>query len=151
MQEKVEFKQTFEKATELLGRRMHTTEELRKKLLRRKSDPKSVEEVLEKLKQLKFLDDEAVGRIYLENLIQYKTWGYYGLLRKLLLKGFDKSYCEKILDELLDTETETAIARKALGKRAKQKTADLRKLALALQRKGFRNAVIRRMLEGSSD
>ncbi|MGE5392380.1 MAG: regulatory protein RecX [Candidatus Saccharibacteria bacterium] len=147
MENRTQFKQAYDKAIELLSRRTHTAEELRRKLLRRKiADPAVVEDVIAKLKELRFLNDADAARFYLESLIRYKSFGYFGLLQKLLLKGVAKSAAGELLDELLDLDTEAAIARKLLGKQAKSKQPGKQRAAAMLMRKGFRSQTIAKVL-----
>ena len=140
-----EYQRIFDKAVKLLSLRLHTKEELGRKLLRYKAKKEVINAVLDRLTELKALDDEQFASIFLDNLIRFKTFGYYGLKAKLLSRGIPGDLAEKLLQDQLSPEQETSIARKLIAK----KTGDYQKMAQALQRKGFRSQVIASVLKNS--
>ncbi len=139
-----EYHRIFDKAVKLLALRMHTKAELGRKLLRYKPTKEVIGQVLERLTELKALDDEGFAEIYLDNLIRYKTFGYYGLKAKLLSRGITSDVCEKLLQQQLSLDQEEGIAKKISSK---GKSREL--LAQSLSRKGFRSEVISRIMKNS--
>jgi regulatory protein len=137
-----EYHRIFDKAVKLLSLRLHTTQELRLKLFRYKFDKAVINEVLERLLETKVLNDEAFAENYLDNLIKYKSFGYYGIKSKLLQRGIESKLAERLLQEKLDIDLELTIAKKLLEK----KLADKIKLAQSLARKGFRSEVIAKVV-----
>jgi regulatory protein len=138
-----EYKRTFGHAVKLLNLRMHTTQELRRKLLLRKYNKTYIEQVLARLAELKVLDDARFAEVFLDNLIRYKTYGFYGLKMKLLQRGISSTLAERLLSEQLDLAAETKIAQRLIAK----KSADPDKLAGMLRRKGFRSEVIYKLTQ----
>ncbi|HYE22317.1 MAG TPA: regulatory protein RecX, partial [Verrucomicrobiae bacterium] len=104
-----------------------------------------ITETLEKLKEERFLNDDSVAEAYVDSLIRYKTFGYYGIMAKLKQKGINFDLAEKIVSDKLSTEEEEKIAKKLMDK---NKSSGL-KAAESLKRKGFRSQVIARVTKSS--
>lgn len=132
----------YNRALKLLKRRQHSSFELQRKLEARGYSKSSVVAVLVLLREQDYLNDERFAEIFLDNLIKYKTFGFYGLKGKLLQRGIDKG----IIDDLLSSfgfEDEKRIALKILEKKRER---DPVKLARSLSAKGFRSQVIKDVL-----
>jgi regulatory protein len=135
----MEYSDVYNQAVKYLGMRSHTVFELRTKLGRKKLPRELVEKVLGDLQEQKYLNDEDFARVFTQNLVKYKTFGYYGILAKLKQRGVANDTAVAILEEELGLEAEKKIARKAIGKSPKDSAM---KVAQMLQRKGFRSQVI---------
>jgi regulatory protein len=98
-----------------------------------------IEQVIANLLEQKYLNDSDFARMFAQNLVKYKTFGYYGIMAKLKQRGIANNLAQEVLDEELDLETEKKIAQKAIGKSSKKEPM---KLAQMLQSKGFRSQVI---------
>ncbi|MEJ0021928.1 MAG: regulatory protein RecX [Candidatus Doudnabacteria bacterium] len=133
-----------EKAKSLLKIRPHHSEELAKKLLMRGFDREQVNAVIAKLTDEKLIDNQQFAQNYLDSLIRYKSFGFYGLKAKLMQRGIDGKDAEALLKENLPIETEKEIALKAVEKSQEK---DKAKLAQKLSRKGFRSEVIREVVK----
>ncbi|MBI4049810.1 MAG: RecX family transcriptional regulator [Candidatus Doudnabacteria bacterium] len=133
----------YNKALKLLERRLHTRLELERKLLLRGYEGLLVAEVIERLTELDYLNDQRFAEIFLDNLIKYKTFGFYGLKAKLLQRGIASNEAEQLLKDKLPFEKETEIAQRVLDKKREKNPV---KLAQALSRKGFRTQVIKQIL-----
>jgi len=140
-----ELNSAYEKAIKLLSIRMHTSFELTNKLKLRGFAADVITETLEKLKEERFLNDDSVAEAYVDSLIRYKTFGYYGIMAKLKQKGINFDLAEKIVSDKLSTEEEEKIAKKLMDK---NKSSGL-KAAESLKRKGFRSQVIARVTKSS--
>jgi regulatory protein len=137
------YDKVYDKALKYLDRRAHTYQELFRKLKLKGFDKEVIAEVLDELKEKKYIDDLQFARTFLENLIRYKTFGYYGLVVKLRQRGIEEGAIKELLDELLSLENETEIAERLLRK---YRNLDKKKTAQILARKGFRTEVVRRIL-----
>lgn len=131
----------YDKALKLLSRRLHTSAELRKKLLLRKFDSEIVTKVIGDLTKSGLLQDQIFAENFLDSLIKYKSFGFYMLRAKLLQRGISQGLIEGLLAEKLPIEEELKIAKRAL-----QAGKDKVWLAQSLNRKGFRMAVIKQVL-----
>jgi regulatory protein len=138
------YSKTYDQALKYLALRSHTSFELRSKLLKKKFDGGDIGQALRQLQEQKYLNDEDFARTFAQNLIKYKTFGYFGIKNKLKARGISDNMAESILSEELDMAQEKAIAQRALGKKLKidGPDQDKQKLIMSLQRKGFRNQVI---------
>lgn len=133
------YDKVYNQAIKYLGVRSHTVFEIHTKLTRKKFDKKLIEEVISDLQQRKYLNDRDFAQVFAQNLVKYKTFGYYGIKNKLKQRGVEDSVAEDVLSEELDAAQETKLAHKAVGKSLKK---DKIKLMQMLQRKGFRMQAI---------
>ncbi|OGE81928.1 MAG: hypothetical protein A3H72_03820 [Candidatus Doudnabacteria bacterium RIFCSPLOWO2_02_FULL_48_8] len=134
----------YDKAINLLKIRLHHSEELAKKLSLRGYKQSEVNDVIFRLTKEGLLDNAQFAQAFLDSLIKYKTFGFFGLKAKLLSRGIDSQEAETLLKEYLPLEKEKEIAERFVEK---QKETDKVKLAQSLSRKGFRNQVIKRILD----
>jgi regulatory protein len=128
--------------------RNHTVFELRTKLTRKKLPSDLIEQVIANLIEQKYLNDGDFARMFAQNLVKYKTFGYYGIMAKLKQRGIANDLAQEVLDEELDLDTEKKIAQKVIGKNSGKEPM---KLAQMLQRKGFRSQVISQCIGDFSD
>ncbi|HTL39781.1 MAG TPA: RecX family transcriptional regulator [Methylomirabilota bacterium] len=133
----------YDKALQFIKIRPHSSGELKKKLTLRGFNVEEVQEVTETLKSQGLINDSAYAENYLAELIRNKTFGFYGLLAKLLQRGIEKTEAERVLKEQLSQEVEKTIALKLVGR----KDWDKLKLAQTLSRKGFRTQVISTIIQ----
>ncbi len=121
-----------------LSRREHSINELRTKLGRKTDNPEWIEESINYLKQLKYLDDERYIQNFLKDCNEYKKYGPSRIKQELKLKGIDK---ELINQTFLDSEFdyfESAV--QCLNRKCRDKITDRKekdKLTRFLLSKGF--------------
>ncbi len=134
---------TYDKAVSLIKIRPHYSAELAKKLTLRGFNRGDVEEVINQLFEQGLLNDEQFAKNYLDELIKYKTFGFYGLKAKLMQRGILANDAEKLLKENLSLEAEKQIALRVV-----ERAGDIDKVKLMqkLSRKGFRSEVIRELI-----
>ena len=104
------------KAMDLLGRREHTTQELRIKLLKKDYDPSLIEDVLHALQQERLLSDTR----FVEEYINYRRNKGFGPLRiqaELNARGVKQDLIEEHLN--MSDNAWFAVAREAWRKRFK--------------------------------
>lgn len=133
----------YEKAKSLIKIRPHHSEELIKKLLMRGFDRERINSAIQKLIEEQLIDNEQFAQVYLDSLIRYKTFGFYGLKAKLMQRGIPNRDAEVLLKEKLPIEKEKEIALKVAEKLQEK---DKIKLAQKLSRKGFRSEVIQQIV-----
>lgn len=138
----------YEKAVRLLSIRMHTTGELFQKLKRKGFKPADIRPVIARLEEQKFLDDARFAEIFVDNLKRHKDWGYYGIKAKLLARQIPSDMAAEALAEFYPLEDEIQVAARFLKKQKSPQNITWEKKAQALQRRGFRNDVIARVLKG---
>ncbi|OGE83688.1 MAG: hypothetical protein A3B10_04510 [Candidatus Doudnabacteria bacterium RIFCSPLOWO2_01_FULL_44_21] len=138
------YQKALEKAHRLLKIRPHTRIELIRKLTLKGYNAQLVEKVTQELLEQNLINDELFAQIYLDNLIRYKTFGFYGLKAKLMQRGIPAGEAETLLKEKLPIEAETEIAMRIVDRNS---GLEKNKLAQKLARKGFRSEVIREVLK----
>ncbi len=130
------------KAYNFLGRRMHSYNELKLKLLRKKYEKELIEEVLDTLREKGMLDDYTFGKQYVEEKIRLKAWGKNKLKAELFKKGVASEIIDKIIEEedLAPAENAAVLAEKKmniLSKRGYDKKEISARLYTYLFSKGY--------------
>ena len=128
----------YEYAVYLLSIRLLSVGQLRQKLQKKGYTEAEIAEVIQRLSDLKYLNDEQFAQIYFENLIKYKLFGYFGIKKKLLERKIASAEVEKLLRKFSIAD-ELVIARKAAAKNPRKTREQLVRL---LSSKGFRSDVV---------
>ncbi len=139
------------KAFDYLGRRLHSYSELKLKLLRKKYDKELIVEVLDYLREKKFLDDYQFGKQYAEEKVRLKSWGKNKIKSELYKKGIQAEIIDKIVNEedLSSIENAEALAEKklrVLSGRNYDKRVLASKLYSYLASKGYEYDMIREVI-----
>jgi regulatory protein len=134
---------TYEKALKFLKIRPHHSAELTRKLSMRGFDRAEISDAINQLKGEGLLNDKQFAEMYLESLLKYKTFGYYGLKAKLLSRGVASKDADNLLTKNLLVEQEYQIAQKLVNK---SRGLDKIRLSQRLSRKGFRSEVISQII-----
>jgi regulatory protein len=136
----------------LLSLRLRTEGELRDKMRERGYESQVIDSVLKQLVSQKYIDDVRYASVFVENLKQYKPYGYMKIKQKLMQKRLSMDVIEQTLDELLSLEDEQKIAERYLKKeystvdKEKLKQEEKQKIAQRLQARGFRGQVISKLI-----
>lgn len=85
----------LQKAYSLLSQRMYTQKEIENKLFNLHFDKVIIDNVIKKLKELKYIDDNAYVEEYL-NMASYKNYGANRIKKTLIEKGIDRKLVEQI-------------------------------------------------------
>lgn len=132
-------------ALRLLALRPHATAELRRKLLQRRCGAADVEQTLNRLGELGYLDDLAFARALVAH--RSRSRGPALIAQELAAKGVHRALAEEALSAL-DRGEQVASA-SILGR--SRGSGDPRRTAARLQRRGFSREVIREALDGRLD
>lgn len=117
----VSYQQLLEYALKLLSRRRYTVSKLREKLERRArfcAKTELFDEVTARLVELKYLDDEAFAKDYINDRINFKPRGKFLLKRELKLKGISPEIIETAIKK--QEIDESALAAECLKKYSKK-------------------------------
>lgn len=138
-----------QRAFRLLGRRMHSASELRRKLWNKDYEQKLIDEVIQDLKNNDYLNDEDFIREFVAEKTKSKGWSTKKIKTELFKRGIDN----KLIDEMIngqpsDSEIENAmkLAKKKYDQliRKKLEAKELRnKLSAFLFSKGFEYDLIK--------
>ena len=137
-------------AVRLLGRRLHTYEELKRKLLRRSARDQDVATVLKRLTEYGYLDDKSVAESYSSYRREVEVLGRRRVLNDLSRRGVDPATAEKAVSEVYCESDEHELAREHLQRKFGQRLEEfkiknqkeLARLYRTLIRAGFSASVI---------
>lgn len=89
-----------QRAFRLLGRRMHTASELKRKLWNKDYEQKLIDEVIEDLQNKGYLDDKEFIRAFVAEKSKAKNWSSKKIKSELIKRGL----ASKIIDETLNSQ-----------------------------------------------
>jgi len=105
-----------QKAFRLLGRRLHSASELRRKLWNKDYEQKLIDEVIEDLQKNGYLDDIEFIRAFVAEKIKSKNWS----IKKIKAELFKRGIATKLIDEMF-SEGQTESDLESAMKLAKKK------------------------------
>jgi regulatory protein len=131
-----------ESALRLLGHRSRSRDEIRQRLARKGYEPDLIQEVLEDLARLELVDDDAFSRAWVESRTTARPMGAQRIARELRQKGVARETIQQALADRSSPEQERelalGVARQWLKRVAgEERPVAFRRLAAALQRRGF--------------
>src|ERR1700693_975140 len=134
-----------------LARRAFSVYEMRTYLERRAEDKEVVKGVLDRLKQLDYLDDARYARQFVRLHTELRKQGPFRIARDLRARGVPDRHIEAALAERSPESSETALVRARLERRIKSLRGPLDERRVAslyrtLLRAGFSADTIRREL-----
>lgn len=149
----------YEYALRALGRRPHTSAELRAKLARRSAEEADVEDVIARLRDNGYVDDGLVAESHSEFRRDYALVGQKRVLDELRRRGVDSSTAERAVEGAYAEADEAGLARNFLRRKLGQDLKgakvegrrELNRLYGALARAGFEPHVIADALREVSD
>jgi regulatory protein len=138
-------------AVNSLARRAYSVYEMRTYLERRAEDKDVVRSILDRLKQLNYLDDARYARQFVRLHTELRKQGPFRIARDLRARGVPDRHIEAALAERSPESSETALVRARLERRIKllRGPLDERRVASlyrSLLRAGFSADTIRREL-----
>ena len=131
----------FKQALLYVSKALKTSKEVRDYLYKKKVSPELQDEIIEKLLDLKLLDDERYLEMYLEEKFNYSTDGSIKIKHKLYQKGFQSKDVDPLLPKYQDLEISNL--KKLVSDRKKsRKNEDKQKLIRYLMSKGYEYSMI---------
>lgn len=127
----------LQKAYRLLSMRPHSEKELEKKLREKGFSQVVVKEALEKLHELKYLDDALFARQWARNLVVNKLWGNRKIIISLQEKGVSAELISAATDEARREISEEQAIIFLIKKKASRKKLDI--LDLKEKKRIFQN------------
>jgi len=86
-----------QRAFRYLGRRLHSTSELRTKLRQKGYDIEMLDQVISELKDKNYLDDSEFASVFVEEKLRSKMWSERKLKAELIKKGVKSSIISEVL------------------------------------------------------
>jgi regulatory protein len=108
-----------QRAFRFLGRRQHSTSELKVKLMQKGYDKELINEIIEYLNKKNYLDDFTFAQQFSKDKLELKGWSKKRLKSELIKKGIDTDTIEKVLKENYNEEKEIENAINAARKKLK--------------------------------
>ncbi len=109
---------TFERAAKLLAAKPRSVSELRERLLQGRYANKSiVEEVIARLREYGYLDDQHFALSFASHKVKQKPTGRRRLERELMMKKVERSVAEEALDLVFAETPEAELIDRAIEKR----------------------------------
>jgi regulatory protein len=139
-------------ALKTLERRLHSREELRRKLLKRQYADAMVDDVLNDLQRLGYVDDARFAKTKAMSAAQYKQHGHRRARVELMKAGVPDAVARKAIEDVYDPHDSLAVARtlaqkKAPALRKLDPVVARRRLAGMLGRRGFDYETIRPVID----
>jgi regulatory protein len=137
-----------EYALNLLSYRMRSKHELARRMMRKRFNRATVDEVIEDLERIGLVDDLEFARSWIRTRMELNPRSFYALERELRLKGIDEDVYRIALKELKGEYDEKAIAlslgRRQMDKLQGRSPAEVRRRVIGfLSRRGFSYGVAR--------
>jgi regulatory protein len=117
LKEPESFEHGYNYAIFLLGLSMRTVGEVEEKMKRRGYTETVIKEVLGKLLEQKYLNDEEYAEVYLRNFKEYQTYGLFMIKKKMKEKKLPDRLVESILENELSEDDEYQIAKRYTEKK----------------------------------
>jgi regulatory protein len=142
-------KRTMDRAVRLLAAKPRSVRELRERLLEKLwTNDEIVDDVIEKLKEYKYLDDEQYARDVAVSKLRQKPQGKRKLQMSMSQKKLDKETVVTAITEAFEKIPESELIERAIEKRLRLKgkpetREDLKKFYDHLLRQGFGFDLIR--------
>lgn len=143
-------KEAYSKMAQLCSRSEQCTVDIRRKMVVYELVDEIVEEVIDKLKNEKFLDDERYVKAYVSDKFRLNKWGKMKMRHYLKMKGLSDDLIQRGL-ETIDEEKYVAVLIKTMKDKAKtiKKKTKFEKMGQIIrftQNRGFEPELIHRYL-----
>jgi len=143
-------KEAYTKMAQLCSRSEQCSADIRKKMVAYEIMDELVEEIISKLKEEKFLDDERYVKAYISDKFRLNKWGKIKMRYYLKAKGLHDSIIEKGLQEINDDQYKKVLI-STLKEKAKKVKSDnkfdkIGQIIRFAQSRGFEPEIIHRYL-----
>ena len=141
-----------QKAFRLLGRRQHSSSELKRKLWNKDYEQKLIDEVIEDLIKKGYIDDNEFIRAFVAEKTKITNWSRKRVKSELIKRGLSPNLIDKILNEKVtqsDFENAMNVAKKkfeVLSKRNLESKELRNKISTYLFSKGFDYELIKKVV-----
>ncbi len=144
--------EVMDDALKSLERRLHSRDELRRKLIKRDHSPAVIDDVLADLERLDYINDARFARAKASAAAEHKHHGQRRAALELHKAGVDETIARKALEDVYEPHDSLAVARtlalkKAPHLRKLDPVVARRRLAGMLARRGFDYETIRPVID----
>lgn len=146
------FDQWLQYAIRYLARWDRTAAQVEAFLRRKGASPAQVQRTIDRLSDLRYLDDRAYALRWLERRAARKPMGRERLKVELLATGLEESMADRAIGEAMREVNEEALARRALSiGQGRGGRLPLVKAARLLRQRGFEEETIARIIGARDD
>ena len=142
-------REAFNKALDIISFKDNTTYEIRNKLYKKGYDDIIISDVLKKLKEYNFIDDNKYAQSYVNSCLTYKKYGKNKIIYMLKQRGISSSIISNLnFNNDLEFETAKNVFYKKLSSLDKyDNNKKKEKLYRHLSSKGYSSEVIMKLLK----
>lgn len=149
-----DFDHGYNYALFLLNLSMRTVVEVEEKMTKRGYVKAVTREVINRLLEDKYLNDENYAEVFINSMKSYKTWGRFMMKKKMYEKKLPKDLIEEKLEEFVSEDDEIEIATRYVEKNfgslkevKKLSYEDKQKIITRLASRGFGFGLIKQVIE----
>ena len=143
--------QAYQKLTDLCARSEHCQQEMLEKMRQWGVSEKEQAEVMQRLVEERYVDDERFARAFIYDKIRYSKWGQRKVEQALWMKRIDEHISKPLLDEVDDEEylkiLRPMLKQKRKGIRAKSEYEATMKLIKYALSRGFTMDIIKQCID----
>ena len=143
-------KQAYSKMAQLCSRSEQCSADIRKKIIAFELVSDVVEEIIEKLKTEKYLNDERYVKAYITDKFRINKWGKIKMRHYLRMKGLPEEMIQNELDEIDEEKYKTVLVKtmktKAKTVKKKNKFEKMGQVIRYAQTRGFEPELIHRYM-----
>jgi len=148
LQEAETGEKAFHRALNFLSYRVRTETEIRRNLHKHDTPDEIIEQVLERLRRNRLVDDGEFARSWVDNRSEFRPRGRRALNSELRQKGVDQNIIDEVLQDIDEDNLAYQAARKNARKYRKYEWPDFRKKLLGfLARRGFNYSIAAPVVE----
>ena len=142
----------FDQATKLLGMRLHSRSELRRKLVRGEYGDAVIDGVLDDLARMGYVDDQRFAKTKALSAAQHKHHGKRRAMVELMKSGVERETANRAVEDVYEQTDSLALARQLVAKqtprlRKLDPLVARRRIVGMLQRRGFDYDTIRPVID----
>ncbi len=143
--------QAYQKLTDLCARSEHCQQEMLEKMRQWGVSEEEQAEVMQRLVEERYVDDERFARAFIYDKIRYSKWGRRKVEQALWMKRIDEHISKPLLDEVDDEEylkiLRPMLKLKRKGIRAKSEYEATMKLIKYALSRGFTMDIIKQCID----
>lgn len=143
--------QAYQKLTDLCARSEHCQQEMLEKMRQWGVSEEEQAEVMQRLVEERYVDDERFARAFIYDKIRYSKWGRRKVEQALWMKRIDEHISKPLLDEVDDEEylkiLRPMLKQKRKGIRAKSEYEATMKLIKYALSRGFTMDIIKQCID----
>lgn len=145
----------YKKMAALCSRAEQCSPDIRKKIIAAGLSNDEADDIIEKLKAEKFIDDQRYVNFYVSEKFRINKWGKVKMRYYLKMKGLDDDLIQKGLDELDEEKYRQVLIKtmkeKARSVKKKNKFEKMGQVIRFTQNRGFEPELIHRYLNDSME